>query len=73
MCLHLRDTMLGRRDAQGSFPVFLRAFLPPCLEAASPTFTWHYQLFALEEMAKDLFLVVPVLTATLTCPWRLTF
>lgn len=25
-CLHLRDTVLGRRDAQESFPVFLCAF-----------------------------------------------
>lgn len=59
--------VLGRRDSQGSFPVFLHAFLPPCLEAASPRFTWHCPLLALEEMAKDLFLVVPVLTAS-DCP-----
>lgn len=59
--------MLGRMDVQGSFPVFLHAFLPPCLEAASPRFTWHYPLLVLGELARDLFVIVPVLIASDCC------
>lgn len=64
MCLHLRDTVLGRRDAQESFPVFLHAFLPLSLEAASPRVHLALPSFWPRGWAKDLFLVAPVLPAS---------
>lgn len=64
-CLRPRVAVLARRGGTTGPPsVFLCAFLPPHLEAASLLVTRRSPLLASEEMVKDLLLVVPVLPAS---------